>query len=254
MTDRKKVIAVLDDEAKMRLALARLLKTHGYDVAPFESGDDFLKAIESDRPDCMLLDLHMPRTTGFDVLESMFSMRVGVPIIVITGHDEPGNAERVRDLGAADYLLKPLDESVLIEAIERCAPTKETLAKVEALLAPLGVLETFRAYPGEAMMSALKEALARSDYSGFSRLTSRIAKAIITGSYRRSVSAWKLGEEGETELTDRLVKDYFDTGYLTKPYFEVLIVSDDRTPEQVHQAQVERWTIRSTDGTLVYSA
>ena len=123
MTDRKKVIAVLDDEAKMRLALARLLKTHGYDVAPFESGDDFLKTVESDRPDCILLDLHMPRTTGFDVLESMFSMRVGVPIIVITGHDEPGNAERVRDLGAADYLLKPLDESVLIEAIERCART-----------------------------------------------------------------------------------------------------------------------------------
>ena len=123
MTDRKKVIAVLDDEAKMRLALGRLLKTHGYDVEPFESGDDFLRAVESERPDCMLLDLHMPQTTGFDVLESMSSMHVAVPIIVITGHHEPGNAERVRDLGAADYLLKPLDESVLIEAIERCAPT-----------------------------------------------------------------------------------------------------------------------------------
>ncbi len=105
----------------MRLALGRLLKTHGYDVEPFESGDDFLRAVESERPDCMLLDLHMPQTTGFDVLESMSSMHVAVPIIVITGHHEPGNAERVRDLGAADYLLKPLDESVLIEAIERCA-------------------------------------------------------------------------------------------------------------------------------------
>ena len=123
MTDRKKVIAVLDDEAKMRLALGRLLRTHGYDVEPFESGDDFLRAVESERPDCMLLDLHMPQTTGFDVLESMSSMHVAVPIIVITGHHEPGNAERVRDLGAADYLLKPLDESVLIEAIERCART-----------------------------------------------------------------------------------------------------------------------------------
>src|SRR5437762_12827716 len=119
------------------------------------------------------------------------------------------------------------------------ASTKETLAKVEALLAPLGVLETFRAYPAEAMISALKDALARSDYSSFSRLTNRIAKAIITGSYRRSVSAWKLGEEGETELTDRLLKDYFDTGDLTKPYFEVLIVSDDPTPEQVRQGRVE---------------
>src|SRR5881398_593301 len=119
MTDRKKVIAVLDDEAKMRVALARLLKTHGYDVAPFESGDDFLKAVQSDWPDCMLLDLHMPRTTGFDVLEAMATMHVAVPIIVITGHDEPGNAERVRSLGARDYLLKPVDESVLLEAIQR---------------------------------------------------------------------------------------------------------------------------------------
>src|SRR6476659_1088899 len=56
------------------------------------------------------------------------------------------------------------------------ASTKETLAKVEDLLAPLGVLETFRAYPGEAMMSALKDELTRSDHCTLSRLTNRIAK------------------------------------------------------------------------------
>src|SRR6516165_6747004 len=83
------------------------------------------------------------------------------------------------------------------------SPSNQMLAEVEALLAPLSVLETFRAYPGEAMMSALKEALARSDYATFSRITNRIAKAIITGSYRRSPNAWKLGEEGETEPSDR---------------------------------------------------
>src|SRR5205814_9814551 len=125
-------------------------------------------------------------------------------------------------------------------------------AKVEALLAPLGVLETFRAYPGEAMMSALKDALARSDYSSFSRLTNRIAKAIITGSYRRSASAWKLGEEGETEPSDRLLKDYFDTGDLTKPYFEVLIVSDDPTPEQVRQGRAELRQLRRPEDPFVY--
>src|SRR5437762_1367580 len=134
------------------------------------------------------------------------------------------------------------------------ASTKETLAKVEALLAPLGVLETFRAYPGEAMMGALKEALARSDYSTFSRLTNRIAKAIITGSYRRSVNAWKLGEDGETESSDRLLKDYFDTGDLTKPYFEVLIVSDDPTPEQVRQGRAELRQLRRPEDPFVYEA
>jgi len=106
MANRNKVIAVVDDEAKMCVALTRLLKSHGYDVESFASGDDVLKAVQSTPPDCMLLDLHMPRTTGFDVLGSMLSMRLEVPIIVITGHDQPGNAERARGLGAKDYLLK----------------------------------------------------------------------------------------------------------------------------------------------------
>jgi len=119
MADRNKVIAVVDDETKMCVALTRLLKSRGYDVESFASGGDVLKAVQSAPPDCMLLDLHMPRTTGFDVLASIFSMHVPVPIIVITGHDEPGNAERVRSLGARDYLLKPVDESVLLEAIQR---------------------------------------------------------------------------------------------------------------------------------------
>jgi arginine decarboxylase len=132
--------------------------------------------------------------------------------------------------------------------------TKETLATVEALLVPLSVIETFRAYPGEVMISALKDALGRRDYSSFSRITNRIAKAIITGSYRRSASAWKLGEEGEKEGNDRLMKDYFDTGDLTRPYFEVLIVSDDPTPEQVRQSRAELRQLRRPEDPFVYEA
>jgi len=122
MLNRKTVVAVLDDESKMRSALARLLKTHGYEVRLFETGDEFLTAAQSQGPDCLLLDLHMPRTTGFDVLEAMPALQITVPAIVITGHDEPGNAARVQELGAADYLLKPLDESTLVGAIERACP------------------------------------------------------------------------------------------------------------------------------------
>src|SRR3954447_11313626 len=117
--------------------------------------------------------------------------------------------------------------------------TQEAFASAEALLAPLTAMETFRAYPGEAMMTALKDALARRDFSSFSRITNRVAKAIITGSYRRSASAWKLGEDGEKEGNDRLMKDYFESGDLTKPYFEVLIVSDDPSPEQVRLGRAE---------------
>src|SRR3954469_17669368 len=83
--------------------------------------------------------------------------------------------------------------------------TQEAFAAAEALLAPLTAMETFRAYPGEAMMEALKDSLGRRDFSTFSRVTNRIAKAVITGSYRRSANAWKLGEEGEKDGNDRLM-------------------------------------------------
>src|SRR5438105_1744818 len=134
------------------------------------------------------------------------------------------------------------------------ASTTETLGSVESLLAPLSVIETFHAYPGEAMMSALNDALTRRDYSSFSRITNRIAKAIITGSYRRSANAWKLGEDGERDGNDRLLKDYFDSGDLTKPYFEVLIVSDDPTPEQVRQGRAELRQLRRPEDPFVYEA
>ena len=134
------------------------------------------------------------------------------------------------------------------------ASTRETLAKVEALLAPLGIFENFHAYPGETLFSALKDSLGRSDFSGFSRAATRIAKAITTGSYRRAADAWKLGNEGESEGNDRLMKDYFDTGDLTKPYFEVLMVNDDPTPEQIRQARAELRQLRRPEDPFVYEA
>src|SRR6188768_2357401 len=164
------------------------------------------------------------------------------------GMFSPGEArcDRWQDLAHAGQTLVAQSSSG--------TATKETLATVEALLAPLGAMETFRAYPGETMMAALKDALGRRDYSSFSRITNRIAKAIITGSYRRSANAWKVGEEGEKEGNDRLMKDYFDTGDLTKPYFEVLIVSDDPTPEQVRQGRAELRQLRRPEDPFVYEA
>ncbi len=110
-------IAVLDDEPQMGKALGRLLKTHGFEVLCFTQGAELFAACASRLPDCLLLDVHMPEISGFDVLERFTAQRVSVPVVVITGHDQPGNAARVRALGAAEYLLKPLDEAQLLAAI-----------------------------------------------------------------------------------------------------------------------------------------
>jgi FixJ family two-component response regulator len=113
------VIAVLDDEPQMCKALSRLLKTRGFEVVTFGLGEELFAAFASRLPDCLLLDLHIPGISGFDVLERLAAEQSPVPVIVITGHDQPGNAERVRNLGAVDYLLKPIKELTLMDALAK---------------------------------------------------------------------------------------------------------------------------------------
>jgi len=115
MPETRPLIAVLDDEPQFCRALARLLRTHGLDVVTFTHGDEFLATCASRLPDCLLLDLHMPDLNGFDILERVAARHL--PVLVITGHDQPGNAERVRALGGRDYFLKPVNESRLLGAI-----------------------------------------------------------------------------------------------------------------------------------------
>lgn len=102
----------------MRKALRRLLTSRGYRVQEYECGEDLLAALNSHPLDCLLLDLHMSGVNGFDVLETLRSRHVVMPVIVITAHDEPGTCERVRELGAAAYLKKPVDRDALFSAIE----------------------------------------------------------------------------------------------------------------------------------------
>ena len=113
------VIAVLDDEPQMRKALGRLLRLHGYEVALFENGQSLIDALAKRPLDCILLDLHMPGLNGFGVLQFLAKQPSRPPVIVLTGQDEPGNAARATELGASAYLLKPVDEIPLLEAIAR---------------------------------------------------------------------------------------------------------------------------------------
>ena len=67
--------------------------------------------------DCVLLDLYMPGTDGYKVLESIAARRLGTPVILMTGHGEPAIAHQVIGMGAVAYLDKPVDEAELLSAI-----------------------------------------------------------------------------------------------------------------------------------------
>jgi len=126
MNSPKPVVAVLDDEPELRKALRRLLTGRGFIVEEYANGNDLIAAISSRPTDCILLDLHMPEVSGFDVLETFQSRHVHTPVIVITAHDKPGTVERVRSLGACGYLKKPVDRDALLAAINSVIIPSET--------------------------------------------------------------------------------------------------------------------------------
>jgi len=113
------VIAILDDEERFRLALTRLLKAHGYEVASFATGEELLAATLRRRFDCVLLDLYMPGLTGFEVLTELQGNPSSPPVIVITAHDDPDSVKRALALNAFECQPKPVRAPRLLDSIER---------------------------------------------------------------------------------------------------------------------------------------
>ena len=111
-------IAVVDDDHSVRRALCRLLRSVDLDACAYGSGREFLEAIGSALPDCLVLDLRMPDMTGLDVQRHLTENGFRVPVVMITGHDAPGMQAKCISAGASIYLRKPLDEKSLLGAIE----------------------------------------------------------------------------------------------------------------------------------------
>ena len=117
-------IAVVDDEHSICIALQRLIRSTGMGVKTYSSGEEFLQDLESVQPDCVVLDLHMPKVTGFEVQTRLAQSGRCVPVVVITGHDTPEARARALKNGAAAYLLKPVDDRMLLDAISAAIADK----------------------------------------------------------------------------------------------------------------------------------
>ena len=117
MSKTRPLIAVVDDEEPVRIALRRLLRSASLDVETFPSGAEFLDSLKSHQPDCVILDLHMPRVNGFAVQARLVEAGIRLPVVVITGHDAPETRDRALVGGISAYLRKPVDDEALLEAI-----------------------------------------------------------------------------------------------------------------------------------------
>jgi len=118
VTNVPPLIAIVDDEEPIRKALTRLLRSFGLAVESFPTGAEFLESLSTTQPDCLVLDLHMPRVNGFEVQAWLEKSGMHVPVVIITGHDSAETRERAMKGKPVAYLRKPVNDEVLRDAIE----------------------------------------------------------------------------------------------------------------------------------------
>ena len=107
MNDKKKILLVEDDTALSAVYRSRL-ELEGFDVREVHNGEDALSATVEYRPDLILLDVMMPKISGFDVLDILRNTpeTANVRIIMLTALSQPKDKERAEGLGVDDYLVK----------------------------------------------------------------------------------------------------------------------------------------------------
>ena len=111
-------ICIVDDDNGVRSSLENFLRSEGMNVRAFESADAFLNTANGMDVDCLITDLHMPGTDGLALLEDLSRGRCQFPVIIMTAY--PTDAARAQSaaLGAADFLVKPIDPELLLDRVE----------------------------------------------------------------------------------------------------------------------------------------
>lgn len=126
------MIYLVDDDGAVREALAMLLATYGKEVAAFPDAAHLIAHADWTRPGVLILDLRLPAVSGLQLMTQLSAMGISWPTIMITGHGDVEACRRAFRAGVTDFLTKPVDEHVLMEAIAACeAQLAEHLVQIE---------------------------------------------------------------------------------------------------------------------------
>ena len=112
------VISIIDDDASVRLATSRLMRSLGYVAYTFSSADEFLRSPQLDTSSCLIVDVQMPRMSGVELQDLLHSQGRQLPIIFITAFPDASTRARALNAGAVCFLPKPFDGPTLIECID----------------------------------------------------------------------------------------------------------------------------------------
>lgn len=116
MTERR-MIHIVDDEESIRRSAGFMLKTSGFTVASYASGAAFLREVRHAEPGCILLDVRMPEMDGLEVQQALLERGIAMPVIILTGHGDVSIAVRAMKAGAVEFIEKPFEKAVLLDAI-----------------------------------------------------------------------------------------------------------------------------------------
>jgi two-component system response regulator FixJ len=129
----KRIVHVVDDDAAVRRALVRLLRSEGLVAVAYETALAVLNAAPSLSSGCILLDLQMPGMDGLELLARLGELGIELPVIVVTGHGDVPTAVRAMKAGAVDFIEKPIDETQLFAAIDAALSEKKFAVRDRAV-------------------------------------------------------------------------------------------------------------------------
>ena len=118
MPSEKAIVHVIDDDEAIRQSLAFLLQAAKLEVKTYASAMAFLDALPDTASGCVITDVRMPGMSGVDLLRRLKELKIGVPVIVITGHGDVALAVEAMKVGAVDFLEKPFDDDVLLASVQ----------------------------------------------------------------------------------------------------------------------------------------
>ncbi|WP_104825670.1 response regulator FixJ [Rhizobium sp. NXC24] len=114
-------IHIVDDEEPVRKSFAFMLTMNGYAVKVHQSGALFLSFAPGIHNGILVTDLRMPEMSGIDLIRQLSVKKIAIPSIVISGHGDVPVAVEAMKAGAVDFIEKPCEDAVIIEAIERAS-------------------------------------------------------------------------------------------------------------------------------------
>jgi FixJ family two-component response regulator len=118
---RRVAITIVDDEEMIRVSLCRLCEALGFSPTAYASGQQFIESLDLGvpRPDCLLLDAHMPHMSGLELQQHLVGRGMRLPIVAYSADDAPEARARYLAAGVTEYLRKPAGGDELLGAIKR---------------------------------------------------------------------------------------------------------------------------------------